>query len=166
VARPSVITPEVRAAIERARERLGADATVGALRAELEAAGVRLSPATLSRYRAGRFDASPAAHTPDSRAADDGSDVTPAALADELTRRYREVRAVVDGVKAQALEGGPALSRWLRSVAELVDLAEALARMVPPTPPDPETDPGNVAAKKRLLEQVDAILARGGSDGG
>jgi hypothetical protein len=154
MARPTKITPAVESAIQR----LGADgASLPALRAALAAEGFDLSVPTLQRYRARQRQA-PAG---DAVAADD--DLTPIGLADELRRRYVEVRAVVERVRAEAMGGGPALSRWLRAVDAFGATAERLARMVPPPAPDPETDPAHVAAKARLLARVDEVLGRAGN---
>lgn len=158
MARPSVVTPETRAAIERVTAGLGEGATVAALHAALAAEGVNLSRATLSRFRAGRFDGQRSAPAASSAAALSADDLTPAALADELQRRYVETRAVLDAVRAEAMTGGPALSRWLKALGDLGATAERLARMVPPAPPDPATDPECVEARKAIVGAVARFL--------
>jgi len=153
MARPTIITPQIQAAIDRLSSE---GVSLSALRTALAGEGFEVSIPTLQRYRA-RARRPPTSPGEEPTGA---TDLTPAGMAEELRRRYLDVRQVIERVRAEAMTGGPALTRWLRAVDELGATAERLARMVPPTPPDPETDPANVAAKRRLLERIDEELAR------
>jgi hypothetical protein len=165
LARPSIITEDLRAAIAEHRK---PGQTLAALRASLTGAGYTVSVATLHRY----LKRPPTATGFAERAASVLARVPPeieseaaAALGGDDVQRLVRAR---DAVELALLEWRPYLGSDPRAVRAsatlnhmLVELAAAIAALAPPPAADPESDPAHLAAKARLLARVDEVLARG-----
>ena len=155
VARPTAVSADLAARIDAARA-----PSFAALLAELGPDALTVSPRTLRRYCAKsgkRFGVAGPSTAPLERAA------TAAVEAGEAGG-LEHVQADIEAALATWREYLGSSDRAVRAYAALsralADVVEKIAALRPPAPLNPDDDPANVAAKKRLLAMVDEALAR------
>jgi hypothetical protein len=167
VPRPSTLTPDLARAIQASTA-----ANPNRLTDELRKAGFAVSGRTVRRHLAtlGKTTASPPrwpgyadarplpAHMrPPAPEPELSGPIDPIA---ELERDARKLRALREFWLSQG-ELGPAAARTFATInRQYREALRELAQIIPPAPPDPENDPANVDAKRRLLAMVDEALAR------
>lgn len=167
MARPNTVTPEVAARISALQE---PGLTPAMLHRKVKAAGIDVSLRTLYRHMARQEMQEPpslsvglaAPTAPGAAEADTSNRFTPEAMIADLQKRYLEACRISDALQARAAIGGPEAKKWADFVRLIGDLALRLSELAPTPPLDPENDPGLLAAKDKLIAEVDAIIARGG----
>ncbi len=84
---------------------------------------------------------------------DDAGDVLEA-----LRARLGEVRGLADELAPKSKEGGRNAAVYCQLVRLEGDLAARVRELTPPPPPDPTTDPANLAAKALLIATIEGLV--------